>query len=66
MCKALPRSGGRMPSLDEIGAKRDRAKVLRDLAHSWVRIANQTERYIDFAKSGRSALANDGLPQNPF
>lgn len=27
------------------------ARVLRDLAHSWVRIANQTERYFGFAKS---------------
>ena len=27
------------------------ARVLRDLAHSWVRIANQTERYSIFAKS---------------
>jgi hypothetical protein len=25
------------------------ARILRDLAHSWVRIANQTERYIAFA-----------------
>jgi hypothetical protein len=24
------------------------ARVLRDLAHSWVRIANQTERYAKF------------------
>jgi hypothetical protein len=41
------------------------ARILRDLAHSWVRIANQTERYI-VAKSGRSFPAKEGLSQNPF
>jgi hypothetical protein len=27
------------------------ARMLRDLAHSWVRVANQTERYISLTES---------------
>jgi len=64
--KALPRSVGRVPSLDEMTQSEIEARVLRDLAHSRVRIANQIDRYIDFVKSSRSALANNGFPQNPF
>lgn len=50
------------------------ARVLRDLAQSWVRIANQTERYIHHANRARQredskphgfALLHT-LSQNPF
>jgi hypothetical protein len=36
------------------------ARILRDLAHSWVRIANQTERYARFiaVQSAGYALAD--------
>ena len=35
------------------------ARILRDLAHSWTRIANQIERYADFAKSLRSGATKE-------
>ena len=50
------------------------ARVLRDLAQSWVRIANQTERYIDLAnRAGQREVSKPQgfallhiLSQNPF
>jgi len=52
------------------------ARILRDLAQSWLRIANQTERYIAFAnRTGQPSVTNSktygrepphAFSQNPF
>jgi predicted DNA-binding ArsR family transcriptional regulator len=40
-------------SLMRVAQSETEARVLKDLAHSWIRIANQTERYWGLSSSGR-------------
>ena len=46
--------------LMELAQSRTEARILRDLAQSWTRIANQTERYATFVKSLRSMATKEG------
>jgi hypothetical protein len=39
------------------------ARILRDLAQSWLRIANQTERYISFVDRAGQPGPTTGLPK---
>lgn len=41
------------------------AKILKDIAYSWMRLANQIERYNELAKSNRTiASREDPRPPN--
>ena len=50
--------------LMELAQSRTEARILRDLAQSWTRIANQTERYAYFVKSLRSMATKEGSFQH--
>jgi hypothetical protein len=51
----------------ELAHSETEARVLRDLAQSWLRVANQTERYVRlFTKPSGSVAFHGGLSQNPF
>jgi hypothetical protein len=49
--RTLPSTGGRMSSLSLAAESKIEKTFLTNLAFSWNRLANQTDRYVDFLKN---------------
>lgn len=43
--------------LMQIAQSETEARILRDIAQSWTRIANQTERYVNSSLSGQPSVS---------
>ena len=52
--------------LIKLASSETEARVLRDIAHTWTRLANQIERYSDLVKSNGLSAASREIRTDPI